>query len=82
MDNTKSALQSKFNDDDKKKFVEFLNYIAKSAIFNNLNTQSIIDYFKLLSHMQQVILPKIDANILEIKKVVESSPPPSLGNDL
>lgn len=60
-----------FNEEDKQKFIEFLNMIAKHAKFE-LNTQEVIDYFKLLSHMQQKVLKKIDANILEVKKIVEA----------
>lgn len=60
-----------FKEEDKQKFIEFLNMIAKNARFD-LNTGEIIQYFKLLSHMQQSILNKIDANILEVVKVVES----------
>jgi hypothetical protein len=61
-----------FNEEDKQKFVEFLNMIAKNAEFK-LDTTQIIQYFKLLSHVQQKILPKIDANILEVKRVVNST---------
>lgn len=60
-----------FTEEDKHKFVEFLNMIAKNASFN-MTTLEIIQYYKLLSHMQQKILVKIDSNILEIKKVVAS----------
>lgn len=60
-----------FNEDDKKKVIEFLNTVAKHAKFE-MNTEQVIAYFKLISHMQQVILPKIDANILEVKQVVEA----------
>lgn len=60
-----------FNEDDKSKFIEFLNTIAKTATFN-LKTEELINYFKLLSHMQQKILPKIDNNILEVKRIVET----------
>ncbi len=58
-------------EEDKQKFIEFLNMIAKHAKFE-LNTTELIQYFKILSHMQQKLLPKIDANILEIKRVIES----------
>lgn len=61
-------LDLKFNEEDKQKFVDFLNSVAKTAEFK-MNTNELISYFKLLSHMQQVILPKINANILEIKSV-------------
>lgn len=63
-----------FTTDDKQKFIEFLNIIAKTASFS-MKTDEIISYFKLLAHMQQSILPKIDANILEIVKVVEAEKP-------
>lgn len=62
-------LEMKFTDEDKQKFVEFLNTVARSAEFK-MKTDEIISYFKLLSYMQQKILPKIDANILEVKKVI------------
>jgi hypothetical protein len=68
-----------FNEDDKKKFVEFLNIVAKNATFN-VKTDEIIAYFKLLSHMQNSLLPKISANILEVVKVVEA-PPEAKGNE-
>jgi len=63
----------KFNEEDKEKVVEFLNLVAKHAKFE-MKTDEIIKYFKALAHMQQTILPKINANILEIKKVVEVEP--------
>jgi hypothetical protein len=63
---------SNFNEEDKKKFIEFLNLIAKSATFE-MKTDEIISYFKLLAHAQQVILPKIDAHILEVVKVHEEA---------
>lgn len=59
-----------FNEEDKQKFIEFLNVVAKSATFQ-VKTEELIAYFKLLAHMQQKILPKIDANILEVKRVIE-----------
>ena len=59
-----------FNEEDKLKMIEFLNMVAKHARLD-LDTQEVIQYFKLLSHMQQKILPKIDANILEVKRVIE-----------
>ena len=60
-----------FTEEDKQKVVEFLNMIAKHAKLE-LNTAELIQYFKLLSHMQQKILPKLEANILEIKRVIEN----------
>jgi hypothetical protein len=63
--------EMKFTEDDKKQFVEYLNMVAKHAKLN-LDTAEVIQYFKLLSHMQQRILRKIDANILEVVRVVEA----------
>jgi hypothetical protein len=62
-----------FTEDDKKKLVDFLNTVASKASFKDMNVQDIIAFFKLLSHMQTVIIPKIDSNILEILRVVEAS---------
>jgi hypothetical protein len=62
-----------FTDDDKQKVVEFLNLVATNATFE-MKTDDIIKYFRALSHMQQVILPKINANIFEIKQVHETPP--------
>jgi hypothetical protein len=60
-----------FTEDDKQKLVEFLNMVAKHAKFE-LSTAELIQYFKLLSHMQTKMIPKIDANILEIKRIIEA----------
>ena len=65
-------MEMKFTEEDKKKVINFLNMIAKSAKFE-FDTQQVIEYFKLLSHMQQTILPKIEDNILEVKRVVEGN---------
>lgn len=63
-----------FTEDDKAKFINFLNMVAKHGRFD-LSTPELIEYFKLLSHMQKVMIPKLDANILEILKVVEPKEP-------
>lgn len=58
-------MKNKFNKEDSLKAVKFLNFIAKKAKFN-LDTQEVIDYYKLLSWAQTELVPKIDANILEV----------------
>ena len=68
--------EMKFSEEDKQKVIDFLNITAKNAKFE-FNTTEIIQYFKLLSFMQQQLLPKIDANILEIKRVTQSQQPAS-----
>jgi hypothetical protein len=62
-----------FTEEDKQKVIEFMNMVAKHAKFE-FNTQEVITYFRLLSHMQTKILPKVEANIFEIVKVAETSP--------
>ena len=59
-----------FTEEDRDKLIDFLNHIAKKAEFRH-NTEEALQYVRLLSHMQQVIIPKINANILEVKNVVE-----------
>jgi hypothetical protein len=61
-------MQNSFTEDDKKKFIDFLNAVANHAEFK-LNTQELCEYFKLLAHMQQVMLPKIHEHILEVIEV-------------
>ena len=66
-------MENKFNEEDKIKFINFLNSVANHAEFK-MDTKQLCEYFKLLAHMQQVILPKLDANIFEIIKVGEIKP--------
>lgn len=63
--------QYHFSEEDKQKIIEFLNYVAKHAEFK-MKTSELISYFKLLSYMQQTLIPKVDANILEVKRVIEA----------
>lgn len=60
----------KFNSDDRDKLVDFLNMVARHAQFS-LSTEQIIQYFKLLSHMQKSILPKVQNHILEVERLIE-----------
>lgn len=55
--------ENKFSEEDKTKFIQFLNIIAKNAKFT-LDTMQIIEYYELLSHMKHKILNKIDKNIV------------------
>jgi hypothetical protein len=65
-------MENKFTEEDKKMFTEFLNYVYANAEFNNMKYSDVVGSFKLLNYMQTKILPKIDANILEIIDVIES----------
>ena len=67
--------EGKFSEEDKEKFVEFLNLIHKNAKFE-FTQQELISYFTALSHMQKSILPKINANILEVIAVHEEEKKP------
>lgn len=60
-----------FTEEDKAKVVAFLNMVAEHAEFK-VNTNELIEYFKLVAYMQKELIPKVDANILEVKRVVES----------
>lgn len=71
-------MEMKFKDEDKDKVIEFLNLIATHGKFN-LSTQEVIKYFQLLNYMQKIILPKIDANVMEVKRLIE--PPKAQGNE-
>ena len=66
-------MSNNFKEEDKQYFIDFLNMVATKAHFS-MNTQEIIQYYKLLSHMQQVLLPKINSHILEVVRVVEQEP--------
>jgi hypothetical protein len=70
-------VEMKFNEEDKQKIIEFLNMTAKHSRLD-LDTAEIIQYFKLLNHMQAKILPKVEANIFEIKRVIEPEAAPSV----
>lgn len=64
-------MKNNFTEDDKKKVIDFLNCVGKNAKFE-MGVPDIIEFFKLLSFMQQSLLPKIDAHILEVIRVVEA----------
>jgi hypothetical protein len=61
--------EGKFNKEDYTKVVEFLNFIATRAVFKDWTTADSITHFRLLQHMQVNILPKIEANTLEVESI-------------
>lgn len=63
-------MSNKFSEKDKELVIDFLNFISNKAEFNKINTREIIQYFKMLNKLQTEILPKIEANILEVKEVI------------
>jgi hypothetical protein len=63
-------MENKFKDEDKQKVIEFLNFVAQKATFNDLKVEDNIKFFRLLNYMQATLIPKIDANVLEIKQII------------
>lgn len=61
-------LSKHFTEEDRERVVEYLNLVANHAKFT-FETKEVIEYFKLLSHMQRVILPKIEAHVFELKEI-------------
>jgi len=62
---------SGFTEKDREKLVQFLNFVATKAEFNQMKSADVISYFGLLSFMQKELLPKVDSHIFEIKSVIE-----------
>jgi len=62
--------KNSFTEQDYTNTVSYLNIVAKNAKFT-MDTPEIITYFKLLSKMQQEILPKIKDHIFEIKSITK-----------
>lgn len=54
---------SSFNEKDKEKLTEFLNFIAKKGKFE-VDVEDTIKFFKLLSWAQQSLMMKISGNII------------------
>ena len=60
-----------FSEQDSEKIVEFLNFVAQKAKFQELEVKEVIRLTRLLNWFQTDLLPKIDAHrfeILSIKK--------------
>lgn len=64
-----------FTEKDKEQVIEFLNMVAAEARFkpnsDGVDTAFIVKYFKLLAFMQQTLLPKLEANIFEVKRLIK-----------
>lgn len=61
-----------FTKEDHQKLIDFLNFVAKNAKFNEIQVKEMIEFVKLLGHVQNLV-PKVEANILEVIKVVKAS---------
>ena len=69
-------MDNNFSEDDKKKLIEFLNITAEKGSFN-LSYSEVIKYYGLIAFMQKELIPKINANILEIVQVIEPEKKPA-----
>lgn len=66
-----------FSEEDKEKLIDFLNFIAKHMTLGrkeDFGIEESLKFTRLLSFMQQVLLPKVNENILEVKRIVETQP--------
>lgn len=64
-------MKNTFKEADKSKVISFLNHIAKHGRFEHTVPEA-IEFFHLLTYMQKELLPKIDDNTLEVKRVVQT----------
>ena len=74
-------MNGKFTEEDKTKFIEFVNFVAKHARYPELDsggvdTKFCLEYSKHLNFVQTVILKKIEENIFEITKIVDAEEMP------
>lgn len=58
-----------FKEADVNKFVDFLNFIANHAKFDGLTVKDQLEFVRLLTHQQQVVLGKMQELIAEEPKV-------------
>jgi hypothetical protein len=59
---------SGFTEEDYNTLTGFINFVANKGQFN-LNVTQSIELTKMLNKLQTVVLPKIEASILEVKSV-------------
>ena len=63
-----------WTEEDKKKVVGLLNFIAKNAEFNGIKVAEILEFHGLLSWSQHVLIKKIDSCMLDVVAVHEIEP--------
>jgi hypothetical protein len=63
-------MKNKFKQEDVDTIISFLNMIAKNAKWDGIQIKEMSEYITLYKKVQALI-PKMEANILEIKQVVE-----------
>lgn len=63
-----------FKEKDKTQVIEFLNFVAKKATFNDISIEDNIKLFKLLSYMQIELLKKIDNHLFDNIQVTQVVP--------
>lgn len=61
-------LPNGFKEEDVNKYVDFLNYIAENAKFDNRTVKDQLEFVRLLQYQQSIILNKMqDAVVGEVK---------------
>jgi len=65
-------MENKFTKEDKEKLIEFINFLATKCKLDGITISDNIKFYGLLSFVQKELIPKIENNILEVVKVVES----------
>lgn len=65
----------KFSEKDSEKVIEFLNFIATKASFNNLSVADTIKFYGLLVFCQKDLLKKIEANIFQVESITHKEEP-------
>ena len=71
MDSLAQLQKSKFNQDDKDKLVKFLKMIKDKARFEHTATEA-VEFVQAWLFVEQTILGKINANIMDGMKVHEA----------
>lgn len=66
--------QKSFKEKDSENIVKLLNFISDKARFN-LDVKETITLYGLMAWAQQDLKPKIDAHVMEVKRVVENPEP-------
>jgi len=71
-----NATPKHFSEKDAEKLVSLLNFIATNATFSNLKVKDVIAFQRMLSWAQVELLPKIEANVFEIKEIKQQKKAP------
>ena len=62
---------NKFKEEDLQNLINYLNFVAKKAKFNDISVEDNIKFFKMLNSIQVDLLPKIKDHIMELNRIIE-----------